>query len=85
MDGFIGMVMLVAFPFAPRGWMLCNGQVLAIQQNTALFALIGNQYGGNGTSTFALPNLMETHPMKDASGASLLWIICVEGIFPARD
>ncbi len=57
MEPLIGMVLPMAFTFAPRGWMSCEGQILSIQQNTALFALLGTNYGGNGTSTFGLPDL----------------------------
>lgn len=54
---FIGQIILFAGNFAPKGWALCQGQTLAIQQNAALFAIIGTTYGGNGTSTFQLPDL----------------------------
>ena len=54
---FLGEVDLVAFNFAPKGWALCEGQLLSINQNTALFSLLGTQYGGDGISTFALPDL----------------------------
>jgi microcystin-dependent protein len=57
MDPILGEIRLMAFTYAPRGWALCQGQILPIQQNTALFALLGTQYGGNGTTTFALPDL----------------------------
>lgn len=57
MDAFMGTIMPVAFTYAPRGWMLCQGQIISIQQNSALFALLGVQYGGDGVSTFALPDL----------------------------
>jgi len=57
MDSYIGTIMAVGFNFAPRGWMLCQGQTLQISQNTALFSLLGNTYGGDGHSTFALPDL----------------------------
>ena len=57
MDNYLGQVMAVAFGYAPRGWALCNGQLLPITQNPALFSLIGTMYGGDGTSTFALPDL----------------------------
>jgi microcystin-dependent protein len=57
MEAFMGTIMPVAFTFAPRGWMLCQGQLISIQQNSALFALLGVQYGGDGVSTFALPDL----------------------------
>lgn len=57
MEPFIGQIVPVAFNFAPRGYAICEGQTMAISQNTALFALIGTTYGGNGTSTFLLPDL----------------------------
>lgn len=56
-DQFLGQIKAVAFPFAPNGWAQCNGQLLQINQNQALFALLGTQYGGNGITTFALPDL----------------------------
>lgn len=54
---FLGEIRMVGFTFAPRGWAFCHGQILSIAQNTALFSLLGTTYGGNGTTTFALPNL----------------------------
>jgi microcystin-dependent protein len=60
---FTGQIQPLAFSFAPRGWAQCNGQLLAISQNAALFALLGTTYGGNGTSTFALPNLQSRVPL----------------------
>ncbi len=56
-EAFIGEVRIFSYPFAPKNWALCNGQLLAIQQNQALFSLLGTTYGGNGIQTFALPNL----------------------------
>jgi len=56
-DQFVGEIRPFPYNFAPQGWALCNGQLLSISQNTALFSLIGTYYGGNGTSNFALPNL----------------------------
>lgn len=56
-EPFIGEIQLFGFNFAPRNWAQCNGAILSIQQNTALFSLLGTQYGGNGTTNFALPNL----------------------------
>ncbi len=56
-SSFIGIVSIVPFNFAPQGWALCQGQLLAISSNTALFSLLGTYYGGNGISTFGLPNL----------------------------
>ncbi len=57
MEGVIGYVTAFAGNFAPRGWALCQGQILAISQNTALFSILGTSYGGNGQTTFALPDL----------------------------
>jgi microcystin-dependent protein len=57
MEPFIGQIMAVAFGYAPRGWAFCEGQLLPIAQNTALFSLIGTTYGGDGRTTFALPDL----------------------------
>ena len=54
---YLGQIQPFPFNFAPKGWALCNGQIMSIQQNAALFSLLGTTYGGNGTSTFALPNL----------------------------
>lgn len=58
MDEYMGIVKLFAGNFAPRGWMFCDGSLLSIAQNTALFSLLGTTYGGDGISTFALPNLV---------------------------
>lgn len=62
-EPYLGQIQSFGFNFAPRNWALCNGQLMAISQNTALFSLLGTQYGGNGTSTFALPNLQSRVPM----------------------
>lgn len=60
---FIGEIRVFGFPFPPRGWAACNGQLLPISQNQALYALLGTDYGGNGTTNFALPNLQGRMPM----------------------
>lgn len=60
---FLGQIQAFGFGFAPRYWAQCNGQTLAIQQNAALFALLGTMYGGNGVSTFQLPNMQSRVPM----------------------
>ena len=60
---FLGQIQAFGFGFAPRYWAQCNGQILSIQQNTALFALLGTMYGGNGVNTFQLPNLQSRVPM----------------------
>jgi microcystin-dependent protein len=63
MEAFIGQITLFAGNFAPRAWMLCNGQLLSIAQNTALFSILGTTYGGDGQTTFALPNLQGRVPI----------------------
>ena len=68
---FLGQLMAVAFNFPPRGWAFCNGQILAINQNQALFALVGTYYGGNGTTNFALPNLQSRTPVGMGQGPGL--------------
>jgi microcystin-dependent protein len=70
-DPFVGEVQWVPYNFAPRGWALCDGQLLPIAQNTALFSLLGTTYGGDGRSTFALPNMQSRHPMHPGSGPGL--------------
>ena len=70
-DPFVAEIRMFAGNFAPRGWALCNGQILPISQNTALFSLLGTTYGGNGQSTFALPDLQGRAPMHAGSGPGL--------------
>jgi len=70
-EPFIGQIMCAAFTFAPRGWAELNGQILPIGPNTALFSLIGTTYGGNGQSTFALPDLRGRVAMHAGSGPGL--------------
>lgn len=70
-DQFLGEIRAVAFGFAPKGWAQCNGQLLPISQNTALFSLLGVLYGGDGKSTFALPNLQGCAPMNQGTGLGL--------------
>jgi len=70
-EPFIGQICIYGFNFAPRGWAFCNGQILAISQNTALFSLLGTTYGGNGTTTFALPNLQSRVPLHFGQGPGL--------------
>src|SRR5438270_8161667 len=63
MTPFLGQTLCVAFNFAPKGWAFCNGQIMPINQNQALFSLLGTTYGGNGQTTFALPNLQGRVPI----------------------
>src|ERR1700751_2306352 len=68
---FIGEIKIVSFNFAPRGWALCNGQTLPINQNQALFSLLGTTFGGHGQTTFALPNLQGRVPVMPGDGIVL--------------
>ena len=70
-EPFLSEIKLVSFNFAPKGWALCNGQFLPINQNQALFALLGTTYGGNGQTTFALPNLRGRVPIHMGNGHTL--------------
>jgi microcystin-dependent protein len=68
---FLGEIRLFAGNFAIHGWAFCNGAILPISQNAALFSILGTNYGGNGTSTFALPNLQGANPVGAGSGVGL--------------
>src|ERR1700751_1131204 len=68
---YLGEIRLFAGNFAPVGWALCNGQLLAISNNTALYQLIGTTYGGDGQTSFALPNLQSRVPIHQGNGAGL--------------
>lgn len=68
---FIGQIVLFAGNFAPRGWQFCQGQILTIAQNTALFSILGTTYGGNGQTTFALPDLRGRVPVGQGQGPGL--------------
>jgi microcystin-dependent protein len=81
-EPFLGEINLFAFNFCPRGYAELSGQLLPISQNTALFSLLGTQYGGNGTTTFALP---AAKPIYAANRAPLKQCIALQGLFPSRD
>jgi microcystin-dependent protein len=76
-DPLLGEVAMFAGNFAPRGWAFCDGQLLNIMDNPALFSLLGTMYGGDGRTTFALPNLESESGVK--------YIIALQGVFPARN
>ena len=80
-EPFIGQILLVPYNFAPRNWAFCQGQLLPIAQNNALFALIGNTFGGDPKSTFALPDLRGRVPQ---SSGQLNYIIALQGAWPDR-
>ncbi len=65
--GYTGEIRLFAGTFAPKGWAFCDGKIMAIKQNSALYSLLGNQYGGDGSTTFALPDLRGKVPMSVVS------------------
>ena len=77
METYIGTIMIFAGNFAPRDWAFCQGQILPIAQNTALFSILGTTYGGDGRTTFALPKL-------DSPIAGAHYIICLNGLYPPR-
>src|SRR4051794_39052049 len=70
-EPFMGEIRIFSFNYAPRGWTQCNGQLLPINQNQALFSLLGTTFGGNGQTNFALPNLQGRTPMHVGSGHTL--------------
>jgi microcystin-dependent protein len=70
-DPFVAEIRIFPFNFAPKGWAFCDGQLLPISQNTALFSLLGTTYGGDGKSTFALPDLQGNVPMHPGQGQGL--------------
>jgi microcystin-dependent protein len=71
MEPFLGQIQLFAFGWAPQGWALCDGRLLAISSNTALFSLLGTTYGGDGRTTFALPDLRGRVPLGQGQGPGL--------------
>jgi microcystin-dependent protein len=80
MEPFLGQIQLFALGFVPHGWRLCDGASLPIAQHPAVFSLLGATYGGDGSSTFALPDLKGKEPIP-----GLISCICVDGIYPPRD
>jgi microcystin-dependent protein len=79
-DPFVAEIRMFGGGLAPNGWARCNGQLMPISQNAALFSRLGTSYGGDGTTTFALPNLQSTPPI----GAGATFFIAMRGIFPSR-
>jgi hypothetical protein len=78
-EGYIGQVFLFAGTFPPRGTLFAHGQILSIAQHTALFSLLGTRFGGNGSTTFALPDMRGLEP------AGVNYAICLGGYFPPRN
>ena len=88
LDPFLGEIMMIPFNFAPRGWAFCEGQTLPINPNQSLFSLIGTYYGGDGRTTFQLP---DTRPLEAQNARrsrsniqSLRYVIAIDGVYPSR-
>jgi microcystin-dependent protein len=82
-EGTLGEIRIFAGNYAPENWLFCQGQILPINPNQALYSILGTTYGGNGTQTFGLPTLP---PVVEVAGApnSMQYIICVRGYYPVR-
>ncbi|SFR75356.1 phage tail protein [Anaeromicropila populeti] len=78
-EPFLGEIELFPYGFAPRGWLLCNGALLAVTSNQALYSLIGNKYGGSAVTTFAVPNLLGAEPVPYMN-----YYIAITGLYPQR-
>ena len=74
-------VKLFAGDFAPEGWLYCDGKSMSINDNTALFSILRTQYGGDGKTTFSLPNMK---PVSGGDEGKVQYIICIQGVYPAR-
>lgn len=81
MDPFLGDIVLFSFDFAPSYWMPCEGQTLQISTYQSLFTLIGTTFGGNGTTTFCLPDLRSAIPIQEIG---MHYCIAIQGIYPSR-
>jgi microcystin-dependent protein len=82
MGFYIGQICLFPWPWAPRGWAKCDGQMFRIQEYSALFSLIGTEFGGDGRTNFALPKMT---PIKTESGGDVAFFINLQGIYPSRN
>jgi microcystin-dependent protein len=84
-EPLIGEIRMFAGAFAPRGWAPCDGRLLSISQHSALFSVVGTAYGGDGMTTFALPDLRGRQPLEDRRPSpGVNFIIALDGSFPAR-
>lgn len=77
---FLGQIQLFPYTFAPKDWSLCDGKLLSIAQNQALFSLLGTNFGGNGQTNFALPNLLGAESIPNTN-----YYIALVGVFPSRN
>lgn len=80
MEPFLGQIELFPYQFAPRFWMACQGQTLPIVENQALFSLLGTTFGGDGRTTFGLPDMTGKAPVEGTA-----YYIAIEGIYPSRN
>jgi microcystin-dependent protein len=81
MEPFLGEIRLLPYSFVPVGWAACDGRLLSISQNTALFSLLGTSFGGDGRTNFALPDLRHHTPLSSGQGG---YCIALQGIYPSR-
>ena len=84
MEPLLGEIKLLPLMYAPTGWMACQGQTLPIESNQALFSLLGANFGGDGRTTFALPDLRSSSPLGAVAGL-VGYCIATNGVYPARD
>lgn len=88
MESYLGQIMAFGGNYPPRGWALCNGWLMSIKNNPALFSILGTTYGGDGINNFALPDLRETDEHGNKHYGYELgrptYVICVEGIYPSH-
>ena len=82
-EPYLGDIIMTAIFFAPRGWMFCRGQILPIEDNQALYSILGTTYGGDGRTTFALPDLKDEGKLPN-SNANVQYIIATQGDYPPR-
>ena len=80
MNPLLGEIIMFCGNFAPVGWAICEGQILPIAQNTALFTILGTTFGGNGTTTFALPDFRDKSTVRGVT-----FIIALQGVYPSRN
>ena len=84
-QGTIGEIRLFAGNFAPKYWAFCDGQLLSVQENTALFSILGVNYGGDGRTTFGLPKMTAINGGGASNGFPVRYVICLQGTYPQRD
>lgn len=85
-NNYMGEIRLFPYTYAPRGWMKCDGKLLEVARHQALFSLLGSQYGGDGRTTFGLPNLNSPLTPDGEVGKELgFYCICISGIYPSRN